>query len=137
VGTSTFKVRFRLTSDGWIHRDGWYVDDVHVFADEPTGVDDGALSIASPTVSNFPNPFNPRTTVQYGVPKPSSVSLRVYDVSGRLVRTLVDAGAHGAGRYDVGWDGADERGVPVAGGVYFARLTVGEDTASTKLVLLK
>ncbi|MBN2564581.1 MAG: carboxypeptidase regulatory-like domain-containing protein [Candidatus Eisenbacteria bacterium] len=138
VGTSGFKVRFILDSDGWIQKDGWYVDDVHVFADQPeTGVEEGELILDGPAVSNFPNPFNPRTTVRFDVPSRAAVGLRVYDVSGRLVRTLVNAGAHDPGRFSVEWNGTDERGTPVAAGVYFALLSVGDETVSGKMVLLK
>jgi len=136
VGTSDFKVRFILDSDGWVQKDGWYVDDVHVFADQPTGVDDGGASLKL-LVGNYPNPFNPLTSVRYTVPRAGTVGLRVYDASGRLVRTLVETASHDAGRHSASWDGRDESGVEVATGVYFARLTVDSQSVSSKMVLLK
>ncbi|MFH1866011.1 MAG: M14 family zinc carboxypeptidase [Candidatus Eisenbacteria bacterium] len=136
LGTSDFKVRFILDSDGWVQKDGWYVDDVHVFADQPTGVDDGTVP-SMVAVGNYPNPFNPKTNVRYAVPGAAPVDLAVYDVSGRLVRTLVHVSSHEAGSHSVSWDGRDERGVDVAAGVYFARLTVDARSASSKMVLLK
>ncbi len=136
VGTSDFKVRFILDSDGWVQKDGWYVDDVHVFADQPTGVDDGASPLKL-LVGNHPNPFNPTTSVGYAVPRTGSVALSIYDASGRLVRTLVDVPSHDAGRHSVSWDGRDENGAEVAAGVYFARLTVDSESATGKMVLLK
>jgi hypothetical protein len=136
VGTSDFKVRFILDSDGWVQSDGWYVDDVHVFADQPTGVDDGASPLKV-LVGNHPNPFNPTTSVGYAVPRTGSVALSIYDASGRLVRTLVDVPSHDAGRHSVSWDGRDENGMEVAAGVYFARLTVDSESATGKMVLLK
>ena len=136
VGTSDFKVRFILDSDGWVQSDGWYVDDVHVFADQPTGVDDGASPLKL-LVGNHPNPFNPTTSVGYAVPRTGVVDLSIYDASGRLVRTLVDVPSHDAGRHSVSWNGRDENGVEVAAGVYFARLTVDSESATGKMVLLK
>lgn len=135
VGTSAFKVRFILDSDGWVQRDGWYVDDVHVFADQPTGVEDDAL--ADVRVSNRPNPFGPLTSVRYSVPTDAGVELAVYDVSGRHVRTLVSRATHGAGHHEVPWDGRDDAGRRVAAGVYFARLLVGGESTSAKMVLLR
>jgi hypothetical protein len=135
VGTSAFKVRFTLDSDGWVQRDGWYVDDVHVFADQPTGVDDAAVSEVS--LGNFPNPFRPTTSVKYSIPNTADVELSIYDVSGRLVRALVSNPSHAAGRYSVPWDGRDNAGRPVAAGVYFARLTVDNDSSASKMVKLK
>ena len=136
VGTSDFKVRFVLESDGWVQKDGWYVDDVHVFADQPTGVDDGGAPLEL-LVGNYPNPFNPTTSVRYTVPRAGPVNLTVYDVSGRLVRTLVETASHDAGRHSISWDGRDENGAEVATGVYFARLSVDSQSASGKMVLLK
>jgi hypothetical protein len=136
VGTDDFKVRFILDSDGWVQKDGWYVDDVHVFADQLTGVDDGTVPVRI-AVGNYPNPFNPTTSVGYAVPRTGAVDLSIYDASGRLVRTLVEVPSHDAGRHSVSWDGRDENGVEVAAGVYFARLTVDSESATGKMVLLK
>lgn len=85
---------------------------------------------------NVPNPFNPVTTISFGLALRCAVSLGIYDVSGKLVRVLVD-GERPAGHYQEEWDGRDGRGVPVSSGVYFYRLkTPGFDEAR-KMVLLK
>jgi hypothetical protein len=94
-----------------------------------------------PTVSgvfqNVPNPFNPVTTVQYDVAVAGNVTITVYDVAGRLVRSLVDT--HQApGRYTAQWNGTDDRGNPVGSGVYFYRMTAaGYQSQTRKMVLLK
>ena len=85
---------------------------------------------------NYPNPFTSSTVIRYSCSCLSRVSLKIYDITGRLVRTLVD-GKQRAGRYTVRWDGKDNKGRNVASGVYFVRLTAGEDTASRKLVILR
>lgn len=85
---------------------------------------------------SFPNPFNPRTTITFGVTRPGSVSLKIYDVSGRLVRALVNQELP-AGHYEEAWDGRDDHGAQVASGVYFYRLSAGGFSQTRKIVLLK
>ena len=85
---------------------------------------------------NRPNPFNPGTSVPFAVEKDGLVTLRVYDVLGRLVRTLVDRQMK-AGRYVEQWDGRDARGEEAATGVYFFRLQSEGRTQIRKGVLLK
>ena len=86
--------------------------------------------------ANVPNPFNPSTTIGYQIAQSGRATLRVYDVSGRLVRTLADR-AHDAGIYQVRWNGADDTGRPVASGVYFYRLQSGNFSETRRMVLLK
>ncbi len=136
VGTDAFKVRFVLDSDGWVTADGWYVDDVAVFAQTfSSGIDDetGARRLA---VSNYPNPFNPRTSIRYELPAAGPVELRIYDPSGRLVRRLA-SGDESAGAHEIDWDGTDDRGASVAAGIYFVRVSTESREASGKMVLLK
>jgi len=85
---------------------------------------------------NFPNPFNPVTTVRYSVGKESHVDIAVFDVGGRRVRSLVDE-TQVAGLYDVTWDGRDHHGAELAAGVYWIRLEAGEHRFARKAVLLK
>jgi len=86
---------------------------------------------------NFPNPFNPSTTIRFAVPAPgAAVSLKIYDVAGRLVATLVDD-EKVVGTRAVRWDGKDRRGADVASGVYFYRLISAEKTLSRKLIVLR
>ncbi len=85
---------------------------------------------------NHPNPFNPQTMIAFTLPRPQMVSLNVYDVQGRLVRTLM----HGemiAGRHEVVWEGRDEGGNGVASGTYFYRLQADNGSLVRKMLLLK
>ncbi|MCH7549348.1 MAG: T9SS type A sorting domain-containing protein [Candidatus Krumholzibacteriota bacterium] len=87
---------------------------------------------------NYPNPFNPATTIQFSIAKRGHVTLRVYNVSGQLVRTLVDDDmAPRAGSYAVEWDGRNDDGVRVASGIYFYRVTATGFVNTRKMVLLK
>jgi hypothetical protein len=102
----------------------------------------GSLNVEStPTefalLQNFPNPFNPETTIKYNVANGGNVSLRIYNVVGQVVRTLV-AEQQNAGRYTVRWNGTDDRGVSVSSGIYFYQITAGSDFQDVKkLMLLK
>lgn len=103
---------------------------------EATGVDDTPRPVRI-GLTNHPNPFNPSTTITFSLPAAASVSLEVYDVQGRLVRTLISGDAFPIGSHDVVWNGKNNRGVEVSSGVYFYRLTAGAETLTRKAVLLK
>jgi len=86
---------------------------------------------------NFPNPFNPTTRIVYQVPAPGgAVTLRIYDTTGRIVRTLVDQWTV-PGRYTAEWDGTDESGNEIGSGVYFYRLEADGVREQRSMVLLK
>ncbi len=85
---------------------------------------------------NVPNPFNPVTTIEYGVASPGRVHLDLYDSGGRFVRALVD-GEHPAGVHRALWDGRDTHGRRAPSGVYFSRLRVAGTVFTRKLVLLE
>jgi hypothetical protein len=88
------------------------------------------------SVSNYPNPFNPRTTVSYTVPSRGHVTVSVYDAHGTHVATLFD-GERNAGTYSVEWEGRAAGASVVASGIYFARIDHASGTRSKKMVLLK
>ena len=85
---------------------------------------------------NYPNPFNPITTIDYQIPIRSRVSLKIFDVSGKLVRTLVDE-YEGAGSHDALWDGKDSFGKAVASSIYFYELRAGSYRETKRMVLLR
>ncbi len=85
----------------------------------------------------FPNPFNPKTTIKFDLPKSERVSLRIYDVSGRLVRILVNGDLIDAGQQEAVWQGRDEAGRLVSAGVYFYRLEAGQFIDTKRMTLLK
>lgn len=101
-----------------------------------TGPPAGAAPRRLTLAQNTPNPFNPRTAIAYELPREAAVTLRVYDVGGRCVRTLLDA-VQPAGPQRVTWDGRDDRGIARASGTYFYRLTVDGQTLVRKMQILK
>jgi len=86
---------------------------------------------------NRPNPFNPSTIITFDLPVSMRVNLRIYDVSGRLVRTLVAGESMAAGSREKLWNGRDDTGRQVATGVYFYRLTADAFTATRRMMLVK
>ncbi len=105
----------------------------------PTDVDDPDDNLPADFAleQNYPNPFNPSTTIEFSLPKSSSVTLEVFNLLGQSVSTLADGEQYPAGTHKLVWDGRDATGESVASGVYFYRLTTDEFTQQKKMVLLK
>lgn len=95
-----------------------------------------ALELPYTLDQNKPNPFNPKTTISFSLPREERVTLAVFDAAGRRVKTLHDK-VEGAGVHRVIWDGTDEAGRPVASGVYFYRMDAGKFSQTKKMLLVK
>jgi len=103
-----------------------------------TGIsDDETLPRELALRGNFPNPFNPATVIRYELPADARVSLRIYDVAGRLVHTLVDDVIQEGGYRSAAWDGRDGQGRRVASGVYFYKLEANGKALRKKMILVK
>ncbi|MCX6142122.1 MAG: T9SS type A sorting domain-containing protein, partial [Ignavibacteriales bacterium] len=87
-------------------------------------------------LTNYPNPFNPSTTIRFQLPARSNVRVLVYDITGREIRTLVNDNVD-AGSYSVRWEGEDNAGRTVTSGVYIVRMNAGYYTKTQKVVLLR
>jgi DNA-binding beta-propeller fold protein YncE len=109
--------------------------DILVNDGSPVGVGDTPSS-ATRLGPNYPNPFNPSTSIPFTLAREGRVTLRIYDVNGRVVATLID-GAMTAGEHVAHWNASDARGLRVSSGVYMARLETDDATDTRKLVLLK
>jgi flagellar hook assembly protein FlgD len=86
---------------------------------------------------NHPNPFNSQTTISFTLAEAQGVSLRIYDLKGAVVRTLLDGSVLPADSHDAVWDGRDDGGLDVAAGVYFYRLEAGGADVTKKMTLLE
>ena len=86
--------------------------------------------------SNYPNPFNPETQIQYDLQDPVHARLVIYDVLGHEVKVLVDE-VRPAGLHEVLWDGKDRNGLTVTSGVYYCRLTAGDVVQTLRLLLVR
>lgn len=110
-----------------------------VFSDVPVGIEDNKPQIVkSPELNqNYPNPFNLITKIDYEIHKPTQVSLKVYNMSGQLVKTLVNEKQNGPRGYSVSWDGLDNNNNDTASGVYIGLLQTPYFNKSIKMVKLK
>ncbi|RPI18436.1 MAG: T9SS C-terminal target domain-containing protein [Ignavibacteriae bacterium] len=129
------KVRFRFTSDDNTIADGWYVDNVVLSTacvGTPVGLtpnNNNPLTFA--LAQNFPNPFNPATSIKYQIPKAEFVTIKVFDIMGKEVATLVNEKKE-AGYFDVVFDGTN-----VASGIYFYKIEAGSFVDTKKMILVK
>jgi hypothetical protein len=97
---------------------------------------DNVTPASQPTLSNYPNPFNPSTTIAYSLPTTGDTTLRIYNTRGQVVKTLVREPMD-AGNHSVTWDGTDDSGNPVGSGVYLYRLQRGSLSSMNKCILMK
>ena len=141
--------RFEIFPD-YVHKFLAYVSGQQHTTDALTGGEDDTLKVtvtlAKPALArvaeelafgmdqNFPNPFNPSTTIRYTLAEPCDVRLTVYDVLGQQVRAL-ERTARAAGVHTVSWDGQDALGRKVASGVYIYRLQAGPGVAIRRMIL--
>lgn len=134
------RIRFEFFSNSSITADGWYVDDITIMGYTKTGVSsDGrplAPIIGMKLEQNYPNPFNRSTSIRFILSARSPVKLKVYDITGRLVRNMVE-GVHESGSYSIVWDGRDNKGRRMGNGVYFYRLDAGGEQRTMKAVLIQ
>ena len=125
------KVRFVSIQPGW---DWWWaIDNVCLRGSPVTGITQTGSNVPSEyaLLQNYPNPFNPTTNIKFDIPEQGFVSLKVYDVVGKEVATLVNE-TKTAGSYTVDFNGSD-----LSSGAYFYRLEVGSFTAVKRMILLK
>jgi hypothetical protein len=95
------------------------------------------IQIAAQLWQSHPNPFNPQTTIAFELPESEVISLRVFDVAGRLVRVLIDGEVYEKGRHEAIWRGRDNGVRSLASGTYFYRLEAGAFQQTKRMVLLK
>jgi len=85
---------------------------------------------------NFPNPFNPETTISFSLAKDSNVTIEIFNIRGQKIRTLV-SNYYQIGSYNVVWNGRDDNGNQVGSGIYFYRMNTGEYQAVRRMILMK
>jgi hypothetical protein len=101
-----------------------------------SNVEINQLSIVFNLYNNFPNPFNPTTTLKYDLPEDAMVNITIYDIMGRRIKTLVN-GPKSAGYRSVIWDATNDYGKPVSAGLYLYTIQAGEFRQTKKMVMLK
>jgi len=125
---------FWITHKHYTKPDGLYYYPLNT----QTTVTEQSTSVPSglPLISNYPNPFNPSTTIEYTLTEPGETTFSIYDITGRKVREFV-SGYTPAGRHSILWDGCDSRGRSVSSGIYITRLKTPKSTAAHTMLLLK
>jgi hypothetical protein len=116
----------------------FYVDNFAVHT-EGGSVDneDGVAPVAKTELQgNYPNPFNPETTIRYSVKENSPVNIEIFNLKGQLVKRLVNE-TKAAGEHSVIWNGTDNNNNPVSSGVYFFKMRAGKYSSSKKMILMK
>ncbi len=109
--------------------------DTTKYAVLPTLVENSAPS-SFVLLRNYPNPFNPATTIEFSIPEAGFVDLVIYDITGRKIRELM-SGEMTPGVHSVLWDGRDDKGSPVSSGVFISRLKSGNNVVSNRMMLVK
>ncbi len=106
----------------------------------PTGGETVPSTLGTQLIGNYPNPFNPSTSVSFSVANPSDVSIDIYNVKGQLVKNLYNSFVPANKvnqRIDVLWKGRDNKGQAVASGVYYTKMTAGKHTEFKKMLMMK
>ena len=102
-----------------------------------TGNEEYVLPVSQAlTLSNYPNPFNPETTISFNNPQSGKVNLSIFNIKGQLVKTLLDDETS-AGPHSLVWNGKDERGKNVASGIYFTKIKTDKSVQTKKMLLIK
>jgi len=126
---SPVQLRLVFESDIFGVARGWLVDGLRIEPSAPSPPPRYTLRL----LPNVPNPFNPQTRLRFELPRPTHVVLRLFDVRGRLLSTLLDA-PRDAGPHELVWHGEDGRSQPLASGVYVVELRADGETRTTKVV---
>lgn len=118
--------------------DGWTLERgaVYVFTGAPLNIADGSVPASFELAQNYPNPFNPATRIVFTLPQTAFTTLKVLDVNGRLIKTLV-TGMRAAGIHQVVWDGTNQNGAVVASGMYFYLLEADGLRQTRKMLLFR
>lgn len=107
-----------------------------VYSTTASGVEESTAPGQFHLYQNFPNPFNPSTTIRFNVPSVSPVKLKISNVTGELIKTII-VEVQTAGEHEIVWDGKSDNGVRQPSGIYFYQLITNSNTESRKMILLR
>lgn len=134
----TLQFRLHFGSDNVVHYPGWYVDDLSGTGLDLVGIEEGVTGMAAGAYALYgatPNPMSQATRIAFNLPRPDRVTLRIYDVHGRLVTTILEGAALPAGLHDIAWQGADLEARRLPAGVYFYEIKTPAFRATEKLII--
>jgi hypothetical protein len=151
---SDYTIPFEIALDGYAGQQiklAWHADDPNSTSDGMWNVaaidnivvegltagDDPVTPVVNTAlIGNYPNPFNPETTISYSVKTASPVTIEIYNTKGQRVKTLVNE-TKAPGSFSVNWNGTDENGQKVTSGVYFYKMNAGKFSSSKKMIMMK
>ncbi len=129
-------IAIRCQSEGTM---ALYIDDVSIHSDGGylVGNDDNSVPALSTRLEgNYPNPFNPSTTIHYSLKEAGPVRIEIFNLRGQMIRSLVNE-SKASGSHKVMWDGKDKRGNTMSSGIYFFRMEAGKHSETRKMIMMK
>jgi hypothetical protein len=114
----------------------FYVDNFSVHTKRTSNDDEFAPALGTQLAGNYPNPFNPETTISYSLKEAGLVSIDIYNVKGQLIKHLVK-GEMSAGNHSIVWNGRDDNNHAVSSGVYFYKMNSGSYSSTKKMIMMK
>ena len=131
------QISFRFYSDTYVVRDGMYIDDFEINVEEIVSVDNPIVKLES--ISNYPNPFNPTTTISFSPTESTeNAEIEIFNIKGQKIKTLIcRPELVEGGQGTVTWNGTDENGYSVSSGIYFYKLKAGNIEKTKKMLLMK
>ena len=133
--SGTAQIRFVFGSANLITGEGWYIDDIY-YSNTTGSNDNTIIPIMNKLNSNFPNPFNPTTTISFSLKETGNVKIEIFNIRGQKVKTLIN-GLLPAKNHQIVWNGKDDKGKSVSSGIYFYKMRSANYTASRKMILMK
>jgi hypothetical protein len=132
-------IRFRFVSNDDRTHLGTFLDNIELYPNYAVDVNERAES-SIPLVwnlaQNYPNPFNPRTSISFDVPRSGHITIKIYDILGREIKSIWEETTP-SGSYQVFWDGLDKTGQAVASGVYVYRIESRDFSDTRKMILIR
>ncbi len=130
-------LRFKIVADYVLNDPGWWIDDIKIIASTGAYINNDIPVYSSELIGNYPNPFNPTTTISFSVTQNSDfVNLSIYNLKGQKVKTLVNAKL-ASDFYTYVWDGTNDSGRSVTSGIYFYKMRNADYSKTRKMILLK
>lgn len=133
--SGTAQIRFVFGSASLLTGEGWYIDDVH-YSNTTGSSNETIIPIKNKLYANFPNPFNPTTTISFSLKEAGDVKLEIFNIRGQKVKTLINSSLP-AENHQIVWNGKDDSGKSVSTGIYFYKMKTANYIASRKMILMK
>ncbi len=131
-GTYIYNVAIVFSGDN----EGEWSEDVEVIHETTSAEDPSLIPAVTELKGNYPNPFNPDTTIEFALDKPGRVKLEIFNIKGEKVKTLLNDHLEAA-HHSIIWNGQDDRGRTVGSGVFFYRMVTRDFTDVRKMIMIK